>query len=142
MFAIALLLMTANITSPADLAGVKSEPALDKRAQLALDFAGSRLTEARAAYDKGEYKTLPSFVDEITHGAELCIQSLEDMGKHPAKNVKNYKLAEKRMRELLRRVATFRSDVSFEDRPLVEKAERRIGEIHEKLLAGALSRKP
>jgi hypothetical protein len=142
MFVMALLLMAANVTTPSDLASVKAEPALDKRAQLALDFAGTRLTEARAAYEKGEFKALPGFVDEIKTSAELCIQSLEEMGKHPAKNVKNYKLAEKRMRELLRRVATFRGDVSFEDRPVVEAAERRIGEIHEKLLAGALSRKP
>jgi hypothetical protein len=142
MLVIALLLTAANVTAPQDLASVKSEPSLDRRAQLALDFAGTRLTEARAAYEKGEYKALPGFVEQITTGAELCIQSLEEMGKHPARNVKNYKLAEKRMRELLRRVATFRGDVSFEDRPLVEKAEQRIGEIHEKLLAGALSRKP
>lgn len=140
MFVFCLVLMAANL--PPDLAQVKAEPVLDKRAQLALDFAGQRLTDARAAYEKGEYKALPGFVDAITTGAELCILSLEGMGKHPAKNVKNYKLAEKRMRELLRRVATFRSDVSFEDRAVVEKAERRIGEIHEKLLEGALSRKP
>jgi hypothetical protein len=140
MFAIALLVMAATL--PEDLASVKAEPLLDKRAQLALDLAGMRLTEARAAYEKGEFKTLPALMDEVTASAELCLLSLEAMGKHPAKNVKNYKPSEKRMRELLRRVATFRGDVSFEDRPAVEKAERRITEIHEKLLEGALSRKP
>lgn len=141
MFVLPLLLLAANAPA-ADLAAVKAEPLLERRAQRALDFAGDRLSEARTAYEKGEYKALPGFVGEITASAELCIQSLEEMGKHPAKNVKNYKLAEKRMRELLRRVTTFRNDVSFADRPVVEKAERRIAEIHEKLLEGALSRKP
>jgi hypothetical protein len=134
------LLLAANLTE--DLASVKAEPVLDKRAQRALDFAGVRLTEARTAYEKGEYKLLAGYAGEVTVGAELCIQSLEEMGKHPAKNVKNYKLAEKRMRELLRRVSAFRNDVGFEDRPALEEAERRISEIHEKLLEGALSRKP
>ena len=139
MFVLTLtLMMMATLTQ--DLAGVKAEPLLEKRAQKAIDFAGTRLTEARAAYDKGEYQQLGRAVEEVT--AELCLESLEAMGKHPSRNVKNYKLSEKRLRELLRRVATLRADVSFEDRLLVEKAEKRINAIHEKLLEGALSKKP
>jgi exopolyphosphatase/pppGpp-phosphohydrolase len=141
MFVLTLtLLMTATLTQ--DLAGVKAEPLLDKRAQKAIDLAGVRLTDARAAYEKGEYKGLAATVGEVTAAAELCLESLEAMGKHPSKNVKNYKLSEKRLRELLRRVSTFRNDVSFEDRPTLERAEKRITEIHEKLLEGALSKKP
>ena len=141
MFVLTLtLMMAATLTQ--DLAAVKAEPLLEKRAQKAIDFAGVRLTEARAANDKGEFKVLGSAVDEVTAGAELCLETLEAMGKHPSKNVKNYKLSEKRMRELLRRVETLRADVSLEDRPLVEKAEKRINSIHEKLLEGALSKKP
>lgn len=140
MFVVSLLLMMATLAQ--DLAAVKAEPLLDKRAQKGIDFAGERLTNARAVYEKGDFKALAPAVAEVTTGAELCLQSLEAMGKHPSRNVKNYKLAERRIRELLRRVTTLRADVSAEDRAVVERAEQRINELHEKLLEGALSKKP
>lgn len=125
-----------------ELAEVKTEPVLEKRAQKALDAANAKLTAVRAQYDKGEYQALPAGMEQVVALAELNLASLEAMGKHPSRNVKNYKLSEKRMRELLRRVETFANDVSFQDRDAVKKAQERINQLHEKLLEGALSKKP
>jgi len=141
MIAVTLLLLSTTLWDQG-FDAVKAEPVLEKRAQRAIDWAGTRLTEIRAAYDKGDYKQLKPAMGEVAEAAEFCLATLEAMGKHPAKNVKNYKLSEKRMRELLRRVTTFRADVGFDDRASVEPAEARINAVHEKLLAGALSRKP
>ena len=125
-----------------DLASVKAEPVLEKRAQKAIDLANTTLSHARSQYEKGDFKSLAPAMEEVTAAAELNIASLEAMGKHPSKNVKNYKLSEKRMRELARRLETFANDVSFQDRDIVTKAQKRVTEIHEKLLEGALSKKP
>ena len=139
LFSAPLLLM---MTLVLDLEAVRSEPQLEKRAQKAIDYAGAEVSEAREAYQKGEVKGFESAIEHVVAGADLTIKTLEDMGKHPSKNVKNYKLSEKRLREVVRRLDTLKMDVGADERPLVEKAVHHLEEIHEKLLEGALSRKP
>ena len=137
MFSLALLTILAI-----DLATVKAEPALDKRAQRAIDFAQERLTEARKLYDAGDPKAFAQALSDTAVGAELCLASLEQMGKHPSQNVRHYKPAEMRMREVLRRLTTLRNDTGMDDRAPVVECERRVTAVHEKLLDGVMSRRP
>jgi hypothetical protein len=125
-----------------DFAAVKAEPVLEKRAQRALDYAGEQITEARKHYDAGEDAAYTKALNQSAEGAEYALASLEEMGKHPSKNVRHYKPTEMRMRDLLRRLTTLRNDVSVELRPAVVDCERRVTAVHEKLLDGVMSKKP
>lgn len=125
-----------------DFDAVKAEPILEKRAQRALDFSQERLTEARKYYESGDDAAFAIALKQTAAGAEYCLASLEAMGKHPSQNVRHYKPAEMRVRELLRRMTTLRNDASIEQRPAVVECERRLTAVHETLLDGVMSKRP
>jgi len=134
-----LLLVTFLST---DLSAVKSEPVLEKRVHRALDCAQENLTEARKHYESGDDGALKKALEQTAEATEYALTTLEDMGKHPSRNVRNYKPAELRVRELLRRITTLRNDASIDQRPSVVECESRLNAVHEKLLEGVMSRKP
>jgi hypothetical protein len=125
-----------------DFDTVKAEPVLERRAQRALDFAGERLTEARKNYDSGDDAAFTRSLAQAAEGAEYCLSTLEEIGKHPSKNVRHYKPSEMRVRELLRRLVTLRNDASVELRPAVIDCEKRISTVHDTLLNGVMSKRP
>ncbi len=134
------LLLLAALTI--DLDSLKSEPILEKRAQRALDLAQERLTEARKHLETGDDPAFVNALKQAAEATEYSLASLEQMGKHPSRNVRHYKPTEIRVRELLRRVTTLRNDTSIEQRPAVVQCEERVTAVHEKLLDGVMSRKP
>ena len=70
----------------------------------------------------------------------LSIDSLEATGKNPRNNPKYFKRAEARLRELNRRLATFKSDMNLDDRHLLddvrEHVARKIDHLVESTLRG------
>ena len=125
-----------------DLPAVKAEPVPEKRAQRSLDFAQEKLTEARKQYEANDDAALAFTLKQTSEGVELALLSLQAMGKHPSQNVRHYKPAEMRVRELLRRLTTLRNDASIDQRPAVVECERRLTAVHEQLLDGVMSKKP
>ena len=125
-----------------DFDAVKAEPVLEKRASRALDFAQEKLTEARKFYEAGEDASFTKALTQTAEGAEYCLSTLEEIGKHPSKNVRLYKPSEMRVRELLRRLVTLRNDASIELRPAVVDCEKRVSTVHETLLNGVMSKRP
>ncbi|MBM3760649.1 MAG: hypothetical protein FJW36_10430 [Acidobacteria bacterium] len=107
---------------------VQNEPIAEKRYQLALD------TATKAAVDKN--------YNLAAEASEFALKSLEDMGKPPHKNGGNYKKAELRTREILRRVDALIKEAGIDERPTIEAAQSRINTVHEKLLEGVMSKKP
>jgi hypothetical protein len=125
-----------------DFDAVKAEPVLEKRAQRALDFAQERLTAARKHYEAAEDAEFTSALSDTAEGVEYCLATLEEIGKHPSKNVRNYKPSEMRVRDLLRRLVTLRNDASIELRPAVADCEKRVSAVHDALLNGVMSKRP
>ncbi len=72
---------------------------------------------------------------------ELCDATLRATGKDPRKSPKHFKRAELKIRELLRRLESLRHEVGVEDRPPVEQVAKRMGELHEELVADIVGRK-
>lgn len=142
MLTIAMVIFSSLAFEQSALEAVKAEPLLDKRAAKAVDAAGQALTEARKFYEQGEIEKFEASLGQVSQAMELSLATLEAMGKHPSRNTRNYKLVEMKTRDLLRRITTFRQDAGFEDRPKVEKVEKRVTEIHEKVVEGVMSRKP
>lgn len=126
----------------ADLATVRAEPDFYKRSQKAVDFAQQTLTRAREAWNKGDLKEYEAQLEQTAAAAELCLAALESDGRHPSKLGNQYKKAEQKTRELLRRAENLAKDVGIDDRPPAEKLAERIQKVHDQLLAGVMSKKP
>jgi len=123
--------------------GVTAEPNLEKRYWAALDAAQKALDASRVALGQPEEeKLVRSKAEEAGDCVEYAMESLEAMGKHPSQNHRNYKRAELRTRDLLRRIDTLAKDVGIDEREIVTAVQARIGRVHDKLLSGVMSRRP
>jgi hypothetical protein len=125
-----------------DLEQARAEPNLEKRARLALENASSQLEAARAAYDKDDTAAVSAAAAELQQSVDLAFTSLTDTHKDPRKSPKWFKFAEIQTRNLLRKLDTFQHDMSFQDRPMLDKVKEDIQEVHEKLLLGLMEGKP
>src|SRR5258707_6678234 len=87
-----------------DLAGIKAEPKLEKRSELALHYADTQLDAARDAYKKGDVEASKAALAEVEAGVQLSYDSLMATGKDPRRSSKPFKDAEKSTRQILRRL--------------------------------------
>jgi hypothetical protein len=128
-------------SSRADLSRALKEPNLEKRSGLALQNAAAAYKDARAAYDKGETERAAKLIAEIQESVELAHTSLQQTGKNPRRSPKWFKRAEIETRDLLKRLDAFEHDMSFSDRPMLEKVKSRVHRIHDELLVGLMEGK-
>jgi hypothetical protein len=124
-----------------DLAGIKAEPRLEKRSQLALQFADSALDSARDLYKKGEVDACRTALSEVEAGVQLSYDSLMATGKDPRRNAKPFKDAEKSTRQILRRLDSLSDLMSALDRGAVEPVQHTVSDIHDKLITGIMGKK-
>ncbi len=80
-------------------------------------------------------------LEKAAEAVELALKALEDMGKPPYKNASNYKKAELRTRDFLRRIEALRKSANFEDRAALDSAFNRVNAVHETLIEGVMSKK-
>ncbi len=142
MAALLALGLAATSVLSADLQKAMAEPNLEKRSKLALDNADAAYQAARADYEKGDAAHLTADIKEIEDSVQLAYNSLIDTGKDPRKHPKWFKKAEIDTRDLLRRLDAFQRDMSFEDRPVLDKLIARVQKIHDDLLLGLMEGKP
>lgn len=124
----------------ADLKRALAEPNLEKRSGLALDNAMAALKSARAAYDKGDNDEVVKDAAEVLESVELASTSLTQSGKNPRRS-EWFKKAEISTRDLSRRIQDFQDQMSYVDRPLLDKVKARVQEVHEELLLGVMEGK-
>jgi hypothetical protein len=134
-----LLLLTLMIAL--DLTGIKSEPRLEKRSQLALQFADSSLDSARELYKKGQVDACRTALGEVEEGVQLSYDSLMATGKDPRRNSRPFKEAEKSTRQILRRLDSLSDLMSAFDRSAVDPVQRTVSDIHDKLIIGIMGKK-
>jgi hypothetical protein len=130
--ALALLLFSGGWLH-ADLKRAMAEQNLEKRSGLALENASAALKSARAAYDRGENDQVAQDAAEILESVELAITSLNQSGKNPRRS-DWFKKAEISTRDLSRRLQDFQDQMSYVDRPLLDKVKARVTQVHEDLL--------
>jgi len=140
-----LMLLALGLVSaawlPADLKTALAEHDLGKRSKLALENAGSALTAAREAYQKGDNPALAAAALEIEESVALAWDSLESTGKNPRKSPRWFKQAEIETRKLLKKLESLQNDLGFEDRPVLDKAKARLQKVHDDLLTGLMEGK-
>jgi hypothetical protein len=124
----------------ADIASVKSEPDLNRRSELALLNADEKIDQARQAYQDGNEPAEQMAIQEVAESVTVCYEALEKTRSEPRKS-KYYKRAELKVSALMRRLSGFRDEVSFDFRPSVEAALKRLSDVHDELLSDIMSRK-
>ena len=130
-------LMTAAVGAAlafADLEAIKAEPSLEKRSEKALTNATHRFDAARDAYQKGETALCETALNDVQESVLLSRDSLKETGKDPRKKFKHFKRAEISIRQLLRKMDSFRNEMSYLDREKLDPAMRTVQQIHEELL--------
>lgn len=134
-------LLAVGLVLGADLATVKAEPNLEKRAEKALVYAGEVVTAMRGELDRNDVEKIQAQLKDFEAAVELAVDSLKATGKNARRSPKHFKKAELRLRELLRRLETLRQDMSIDDRPVLDgvkaQVEKRIDELVEATLRGA-----
>jgi hypothetical protein len=110
----------------ADLASIQEEPNLEKRSQLAVDYANSKADAS---------------LKEVGASVELAYQALLDTHKNPRRDPKYFKRTELALRQLLRRLEGMAESMSYEDRQAAEKVRDRVATIHDNLLQAIMKKK-
>jgi len=123
-----------------DLAEVKTEPDLNRRSELALVNADEKIDAARQAYQAGNEAAEDAAIQEVADSVLLSYDALEQTHGAPRKS-KYYKRAELKVSALMRRLSGFRDEVSFDFRPRVDAALKKLSDIHDELLSDIMSRK-
>jgi len=123
-----------------DLNTVRNEPNLEKRSDLALEYANTAIDSARDAINAGDSAKVQAALTEVRESVELSWHSLTDSGKY-ARNNNFFKRAEVRARAFLRRLDGLHDIAAVEDQPAVEKVRARVAEIHDDLIQGIMSKK-
>lgn len=131
---LALLLAFADITA------VKSEPDLEKRSELALANADHAIDQAKQAYTSGDDQAEQAALTEVQESVAASYDALEQTHKAPRKS-KYYKNAELKVRALIRRLTSFREDVSFEARKSVDAVIAKLSDVHDQLVNDVMSKK-
>lgn len=124
----------------ADLGALKSEPDLDRRSELALANSDHAIDAARKAFSDGDDKAVDAALDEVKESVDISYDALEHTNKAPRKS-KYYKNAELKVRALIRRLNSFRDEVSFDARQHVDQVIKRLSDVHDELLEGIMSKK-
>ncbi len=122
-----------------DLASIKLEPNLDRRAERALDNASSAMDVARDA--AGDETRLKAALEELRDSVDLAYQSLLDSGKSANRNLRLFKKAELKTRELMRRLDGLAQAVDSDDRVLVDSVRERVSKVHDDLIRDIMKKK-
>ena len=77
--------------------------------------------------------------DSGIRGARLYVTP--ETGKDPRRSPKWFKKAEIDTRELLKRLEAFDHEMSFSDRPMLEKVKAKVQQVHDDLLVGLMEGK-
>lgn len=121
---------------------VMAEDDLEKRSEVALKAAEESISAAAKTYSSGgEVDVFRQHIATAKDLTDLSLKSLNDSGKRASKNPKYFKRAELKLRSLLRRMTNLSNEVSVEDRPVVEAAQKSMSDVHEQLLHNIMSKK-
>jgi hypothetical protein len=132
---VSLLLATCISVAPAQsfLAELKAQRDPGKRSEMALILADTAFDNARDLYAKGEIEQGDAQLENMTNALNECVVSAES-----ARKPKFYKKAEQNVALLQRRIKTLLDDLQLQERGWAEYTDRKLEEIHDKLLAGVM----
>jgi hypothetical protein len=104
-----------------------------RRSEKALVFADTAFDNARDYYNKGEIQKGDAQLEDMTNALNECVTSLA-----AARKAKFYKKAELKVAYLQRRMQGLLDDIELQRRGWAEYTQRKLDEIHDKLLDGVM----
>ncbi len=129
-----LIVGSAVGAQPATWDAVQAEPAPEKKSRLALELALASVDGVVAAYHEGLPEQAAAMSARIVEAAELSLTCLEKPGAKP----KHFKKAEISTRKLARNLKSAQRQLHFAERQQLEPVIKRIEEINNQLLTGAM----
>lgn len=135
-----LMLAGSDVPAP-DLKNIRGETNLEKRSKLAFDNAAAALQLARNAYRNGDADRMTVLITEVEESVGLGFDSLQATNKDPRRSPKWFKYGEVSTRDLLRRLDAFRDEMSFSERPVLDKVKEKTQQVHDDLLMGLMEGK-
>lgn len=132
---IAFLVFTCIPISHAQslLTELRAEHDPAKRSEMALSFADTAFESAHDFYAKGEVENGDAQLEDMTTALNECVVSLA-----VARKARFYKKAELKVAYLQRRMQSLLDDIQLQQRGWAEQTQRRLDEIHDKLLEGVM----
>ena len=115
------------------LSELKAQHDPAKRSEMALTFADTAFDNAKDFYAKGEIEKGDAQLEDMTNALNECVVSAETAHKP-----KFYKKAEQNVAQLQRRIKSVMDDLEFQKRGWAEYTNRKLEEIHDRLLAGVM----
>jgi site-specific recombinase len=131
--ALLLCLLACGASAQSLLADLTLEHDPLRRSDKALEFAGAAFDNARVFYTRGEIEKGDAELDDMTKALNQCVASLQVAHKS-----KFYKKAELKVAYLQRRMQGLMDDIELQKRGWAEYTQRKLDEIHEKLLDGVM----
>jgi hypothetical protein len=134
---LSLLLVTfvSVVNSQSSLVGLTAEHDAAKRSKKALIFAGVAFDNADEFYAKGEIEKGDAQLEDMTNALNECIGSLT-----AARKPSLYKKPELEVAYLQRRMPGLVDGIAVQNRGWAEYTERKLEEIHDRLLAGVMKK--
>jgi predicted lipid-binding transport protein (Tim44 family) len=106
-----------------------------KRSERFLEAAEAAFDNARMAYTKDDVHTGDARLDEMISALQNCVAALDTAHKS-----RLYKRAEMRVSSLQRRMQSLLDEISITQRGWAEQTGRKLEEVHDKLLEGAMKK--
>ena len=140
-FVLAVGLLSSGVIAPLATAARPSQvdprdehdPA--RRSEKFLETAEAAFDGARSAYAKDDVHTGDAQLDEMITALQNCVSTLQ-----PVHKSRLYKRAEMRVASLQRRLQSLLDEISITQRGWAEQTGRKLEDIHDKLLEGAMKK--
>jgi hypothetical protein len=130
-----VLVAAALLSAQSALDAVRAERNPGRRSEMAMSMADEALDRAREFYRSGDSKRGEEQLTVVEKLADECLSSVEEAHKS-----KYTKKAELRMAALARRVDSLADDLGYDQRSKARELHSHLEEIHDKLLAGVMSK--
>ncbi len=131
--ALLFLLLAAPLCAQSAITELKAEHDPVKRSEKAVALAELSFDNARTFYDKGEIQKGDAQLETMMNALNECASSLDMAHKG-----KFYKKPELKVAYLQRRLSGLLEDLGIQERGWAEYTQRKLEELHDKLLEGAM----
>ena len=136
-----VMVLLSTLLHAADLSSIGQEQNLERRSQLAIDYANTALDAARKQYQDGDTAKTEAALSDVGASVDLAYQSLLGTGKEARRDPKFFKRTELATRQLVRRIEGLAESMSFQDRQMAEKVRDRVAAVHDDLLQAIMKKK-
>ncbi len=128
------LTLTWAVAAESGLEAVKAEPNLERRSELALNYAGEVLTKLRPDLETKEWAAVAPEIEEFRAAVDLSFAALKATGKNARRNPKYFKRAELKLRELGRRLKGLQVFLAVDDRPKMDEVIAYVDKLQDELV--------